>query len=83
MISGRFQLQELENKRWKRDLEHSNDLNGDAVVGISSTLRELLADVFTLYLKTKDFHWHMSGYNFRDYRKFASSVYGKITCSKK
>jgi len=61
----------------------SNDLNGDAVVGISNTLRELLADVFTLYLKTKDFHWHMSGYNFRDYRKFASSVYGKITCSKK
>jgi starvation-inducible DNA-binding protein len=39
----------------------------DGVAEISSTLRELLADVFTLYLKTKNFHWHMSGPHFRDY----------------
>jgi starvation-inducible DNA-binding protein len=33
----------------------------------SAALRPLLADVFTLYLKTKNFHWHMSGRHFRDY----------------
>jgi starvation-inducible DNA-binding protein len=43
------------------------DLSGDAVEEISSNLRRLLADVFALYLKTKNFHWHMSGRHFRDY----------------
>ena len=39
------------------------------VLEISSALRELLADVFALYLKTKNFHWHMSGRHFRDYHR--------------
>ena len=43
------------------------DLSGDAVEEISSNLRRLLADVFALYVKTKNFHWHMSGRHFRDY----------------
>ena len=43
------------------------DLSGDAVEEISSNLRKLLADVFALYLKTKNFHWHMRGRHFRDY----------------
>jgi len=43
------------------------DLSGNAVEEISSNLRRLLADVFTLYVKTKNFHWHMSGRHFRDY----------------
>ncbi len=43
------------------------DLSGDAVEEISSDLRRLLADVFALYLKTKNFHWHISGRHFRDY----------------
>src|ERR1700757_554078 len=43
------------------------DLGGDAVEEISSNLRRLLADVFALYVKTKNFHWHMSGHHFRDY----------------
>jgi starvation-inducible DNA-binding protein len=47
--------------------ESSTDLAGDAVVEISGALRQLLADVFVLYLKTKNFHWHMSGRHFRDY----------------
>jgi starvation-inducible DNA-binding protein len=45
----------------------SSDLSGDAVVEISGALRPLLADVFALYVKTKNFHWHMSGRHFRDY----------------
>ena len=48
-------------------LEIPTDLNHDAVVEISKELRPLLADVFALYLKTKNFHWHMSGRHFRDY----------------
>jgi len=43
------------------------DLGQDAVAEISSALRELLADVFALYLKTKNFHWHLTGQHFRDY----------------
>jgi starvation-inducible DNA-binding protein len=43
------------------------DLSKEAVTEISSALRQLLADVFSLYLKTKNFHWHMTGKHFRDY----------------
>jgi starvation-inducible DNA-binding protein len=43
------------------------DLSGAAVEEISSNLRRLLADVFALYVKTKNFHWHMTGRHFRDY----------------
>jgi starvation-inducible DNA-binding protein len=43
------------------------ELGSDAVTEISGALRPLLADVFALYLKTKNFHWHMSGPHFRDY----------------
>jgi starvation-inducible DNA-binding protein len=42
-------------------------LGADATRDISAGLEKLLADVFALYLKTKNFHWHMSGKHFRDY----------------
>jgi starvation-inducible DNA-binding protein len=48
-------------------LEVPTDLGPKSVEQISSVLRELLADVFALYIKTKNFHWHMSGRHFRDY----------------
>jgi starvation-inducible DNA-binding protein len=48
-------------------LRTPTDLSQDGVAEISSSLRELLADVFALYVKTKNFHWHMSGPHFRDY----------------
>ena len=54
-------------EREKRVSETTTDLSLDAVVEISSGLRQLLADVFALYVKTKSFHWHMSGRHFRDY----------------
>ena len=41
--------------------------NNDAIREISEALRQLLADAFCLYLKTKNFHWHMTGSHFRDY----------------
>src|SRR5882757_9439109 len=48
-------------------LDTPTDLSSDAVAAISEELRKLLADVFGLYMKTKNFHWHMSGLHFRDY----------------
>jgi starvation-inducible DNA-binding protein len=53
--------------RGKDALQTPTDLNRKGVVEISDSLRVLLADVFALYLKTKNFHWHMSGPHFRDY----------------
>src|SRR5215468_5485684 len=43
------------------------DLGANATKDISGALNALLADVFALYLKTKNFHWHMSGAHFRDF----------------
>ncbi|HVX15001.1 MAG TPA: DNA starvation/stationary phase protection protein [Pirellulales bacterium] len=43
------------------------DLSQEGVEEITGELRRLLADVFALYVKTKNFHWHMSGPHFRDY----------------
>src|SRR3984885_5788518 len=43
------------------------DLGANATRNIAGALNGLLADVFALYLKTKNFHWHMSGPHFRDY----------------
>ena len=44
-----------------------SDLSREAVSEITTSLRPLLADVFAVYLKTKNFHWHMTGRQFRDY----------------
>jgi hypothetical protein len=43
------------------------DIAPEAVKNIAGSLTAVLADVFALYLKTKNFHWHMSGSHFRDY----------------
>src|SRR5437899_5599137 len=43
------------------------DLSVAATKDISGTMNAILADVFALYVKTKNFHWHMSGPHFRDY----------------
>jgi starvation-inducible DNA-binding protein len=48
-------------------LHTPSDLNADATRDVSAALNGVLADVFALYLKTKNFHWHMSGPHFRDY----------------
>lgn len=48
-------------------LRTPNDLGENATKDLSGALTALLADVYALYLKTKNFHWHMSGPQFRDY----------------
>jgi len=50
-----------------KNLLTPTDLDRKATVQIGEELRKLLADTFALYLKTKNFHWHMSGPHFRDY----------------
>ncbi|WP_254513502.1 Dps family protein [Anatilimnocola floriformis] len=55
------------NSSVKSVLATPTDLAAEGVALIAAQLRELLADVFTLYVKTKNFHWHMSGSHFRDY----------------
>src|SRR5580658_9912407 len=47
--------------------ETPTDLSREGVAEITTELRQLLADAFALYLKTKNFHWHMTGQHFRDY----------------
>jgi starvation-inducible DNA-binding protein len=55
--------------RQKRDIPLTvpTDLTRSAVKDIAGAMNAILADVFALYLKTKNFHWHMSGRHFRDY----------------
>jgi starvation-inducible DNA-binding protein len=54
-------------KMLQTSLATPTNLSGEAVHDISEALKLLLSDVFALYLKTKNFHWHMSGPHFRDY----------------
>ena len=48
-------------------LNTPTDLTKTATLEVTGSLNALLADIFSLYLKTKNFHWHMSGPHFRDY----------------
>ena len=54
-------------ERRKAPLTTPTDLGDNARKDITGALNALLADVFALYLKTKNFHWHVSGPHFRDY----------------
>ena len=53
--------------RREAPLETPTDLAPEATKDISGAMNAILADVFALYVKTKNFHWHMSGHHFRDY----------------
>src|SRR5579863_3366853 len=54
-------------RRQSAPLVTPTDLRAPATRDISAGMNAILADVFALYLKTKNFHWHMSGPHFRDY----------------
>ena len=77
--------QELADEAF-RDLLHKHgrptDLKAAATRDITAALNVILADVFALYIKTKNFHWHMSGPHFRDYHLLldeqAESIEGSI-----
>jgi starvation-inducible DNA-binding protein len=59
-------VQDLERKQ-RAPLTTPTDLKAAATRDIAGAMNAVLADVFALYLKTKNFHWHMSGPHFRDY----------------
>src|ERR1700680_3565719 len=59
-------------------LEAPTDLGSNAVRDISGALNILLADMFALYVKTKNFHWHISGPHFRDYHLLLDEQSGQI-----
>jgi starvation-inducible DNA-binding protein len=59
--------EKIESKTSKTSVKNVGQLDHAAVEEISGELRQLLADTFALYVKTKNFHWHMTGKNFRDY----------------
>ena len=65
-------------RSFRAPLATSSDLSQAGVAEISNALRQLLADVFALYLKTKNFHWHMSGRNFRDYHLLLDEQAGQL-----
>src|SRR4051794_30446793 len=58
--------QELKDLR-RMPLNTPTDLTPEATRDVAGAMNALLADVFALYLKTKNFHWHLSGPHFRDY----------------
>ena len=62
-----MQVRARDTKAGPAPLHTPSDLKSNAVRDISGALNILLADMFALYLKTKNFHWHMSGPHFRDY----------------
>ena len=62
----------------KSPLNTPSDIAPKAVKDITGALNALLADVFTLYLKTKNFHWHVSGPHFRDYHLLLDDHAGQI-----
>ena len=66
--------------RQRRDapLTTPTDLTRSATKDIAGTMNAILADVFALYLKTKNFHWHMNGPHFRDYHLLLDEHSGQL-----
>ena len=64
------------------ELDTPTDLSPEAVEKISAAVNPLIADAFALYLKTKNFHWHVSGRHFRDYHLMldeqGEAIFGQI-----
>ena len=67
-MNGNSSTKTLElRQRRNAPLATPTDLTHSATQDIAGAMNAILADVFALYLKTKNFHWHMSGRHFRDY----------------
>jgi starvation-inducible DNA-binding protein len=69
--------QDLE-QRQRQPLATPTDLAAAATRDIAAALNAIAADVFALYLKTKNFHWHMSGPHFRDYHLLLDEQAGQL-----
>jgi len=58
---------QVSNRIARDSVSMPSGFDADAVTAISAALTSVLADMFALYIKTKNFHWHVSGPHFRDY----------------
>src|ERR1700709_2887330 len=65
-LTGRSAVSKTKNAV-SPELDTPTDLSQEGVEKISAALNPLVADAFALYIKTKNFHWHVSGRHFRDY----------------
>ena len=65
-------------ERQKVKLDTPTDLGSNATRDLSGALNALLADVFALYMKTKNFHWHVSGPHFRDFHLMFDEQAGEL-----
>jgi starvation-inducible DNA-binding protein len=63
------------------ELDTPTDLSQEGVDKISAAMNTILADTFALYLKTKNFHWHVSGRHFRDYHLLLDEQSAQIFAS--
>jgi starvation-inducible DNA-binding protein len=66
-LTGRSIVSKAKSDKISPELDTPTDLSAEAVEKISAAVNPLIADAFALYLKTKNFHWHVSGRHFRDY----------------
>jgi len=74
-------VRKLEPRSVPSRLDTPTDLSREAVRAISAALNGLLADTFALYVKTKNFHWHVSGPHFRDYHLLLDEQAGQLEAS--
>lgn len=74
-------IKELKPRQAAARLNTPTDLSDDAIEAISEALNGLLADTFALYVKTKNFHWHVSGPHFRDYHLLLDEQAAQIEAS--
>jgi starvation-inducible DNA-binding protein len=81
-LTGRFFVSKTKSDKVSPDLDTPTDLSPEAVEKISAAVNPLIADAFALYLKTKNFHWHVSGRHFRDYHLMldeqGEAIFGSI-----
>lgn len=71
-------LKDASSKSTDRVLATPTDLEPKNTEAVATALNELVADAFALYVKTKNFHWHLSGPNFRDFHKMFDQQAGQI-----
>jgi len=74
-------VRKLEPREAAARLNTPTDLSDEAIEAISEALNGLLADTFALYVKTKNFHWHVSGPHFRDYHLLLDEQAAQIEAS--
>jgi len=74
-------VRKLEPRSEATRLNTPTDLSEEAIAEVSAALNGLLADTFALYVKTKNFHWHVSGPHFRDYHLLLDEQAAQIEAS--